>query len=385
MATAAGRFIGGTILLFFSVFALLPTFADDGASAAEKAAAARRAIDKVNRHWQKTHPPRARYGWTDAVYHAGNIEAFFLTGDEAYLAHSLAWAEHNQWKGAKCDDRTKWKRVYGETDEYVLFADNQACFQTYADLNRIDPDPRKLRRAREVMEHQMSLPLDDFWHWSDALFMGMPVMTKLYKATGDETYLRKLREYVEYADSIMYDDATGLYFRDAKYVWPKHKTPNGKKDFWSRGNGWVLAGLAKVLQDLPKDCESRPFFLDKFRRMARAVAACQSPGGWWSRSLHDPEFAPGPESSGTALFLYGLAWGINNDALNGKEFRPVAEKAWKFLSETALQPDGTVGYVQPIGERAIPGERVDAKSTGSFGVGCFLLAACEYVRLCERR
>ena len=177
----------------------------------------------------------------------------------------------------------------------------------------------------------------------------------------------------------MFDNDENMYYRDAKYVFPNHKSVNGKKDFWARGDGWVLAGLAKVLKDLPAEYEHRQFFIDKYKKMAKAVAAVQQPEGYWTRSMLDPEYAPGPETSGTAFFMYGFMWGINNGYLDEASYLPVVRKAWKYLSETALQKDGTVGYVQPIGEKAIPGQILDAHSTANFGVGAFLLAACVYV------
>ena len=183
----------------------------------------------------------------------------------------------------------------------------------------------------------------------------------------------------------MLDAETGLYFRDGKYVYPKHKSASGKKDFWARGDGWVLAGLAKVLQDLPTGYAHRDFFVEKYKRMAKSVAPCQQPEGYWTRSMFDPEHAPGPETSGTAFFTYGLQWGVNNGYLSESEYMPVVNRAWKYLSEKALQKDGRVGYVQPIGERAIPGQVVDARSEADFGVGAFLLAACERVRYLEAR
>lgn len=340
-------------------------------------------IDKVNQHWQAENSPEVRAFWDNAAYHTGNMEAYFLTGNEAYRAYSEAWAEHNEWKGAKSDDRSKWKYSYGETDEYVLFGDWQVCFQTYIDLYQLAPDDRKIRRAREVMEYEMSTPRHDYWWWSDGLYMVMPVMTKLYKVTHNPLYLEKLYEYILYSDSIMFDKDENLYYRDAKYVYPKHKSLNGKKDFWARGDGWVLAALAKVLKDVPEDYKHRAFFVDKFQQMAKAVAAIQQPEGYWTRSMLDPEHAPGPETSGTAFFTYGLLWGVNHGYLDEAVYMPVIQKAWKYLSETALQKDGSVGYVQPIGEKAIPGQVVDAKSTANFGVGAFLLAACEYVRYLE--
>lgn len=345
----------------------------------------RKIIDKVNTYWQTNNKPEVRSFWDNAAYHTGNMEAYFLTGNEKYRAYSEAWANHNQWKGAKSNNRAEWVYNYGETDKHVLFGDWQICFQTYIDLYNIQPEDHKIRRAREVMEYQMSTPKKDYWWWSDGLYMVMPVMTKLYKLTGNQQYLDKLYEYICYSDEIMYDQETGIYYRDAKYVYPKHKSANGKKDFWARGDGWVLAGLAKVLKDLPADYKHRQFFVDKYKRLAKAIAEIQQPEGYWTRSMMDPDHAPGPETSGTAFFTYGFLWGINNGYLDEETYLPVVQKSWAYLKNKALQKDGKVGYVQPIGERAIPGQVVDVNSQSNFGVGAFLLAACEYVRYLESR
>lgn len=368
----------GGILLSCTVAAAAPS------KATKEAGDVRVIIDKVNTNWQKNHPAEATPFWHVAAYHTGNMEAYKLTGNREYLDYSIAWAEHNDWKGAKSNDRSKWKYNYGETDEHVLFGDWQICFQTYADLYNILPDDKRIRRAKEVMEYEMSTPQNDYWWWADGLYMVMPVMTKLNKITGNPKYLDKLYDYVLVSDSIMLDEETGLYFRDGKYVYPKHKSANGVKDFWARGDGWVLAGLAKVLADLPADYKHRDFFEKKYVKLADAVVASQQPEGYWTRSMLDPEHAPGPETSGTAFFTYGLLWGINNGYLNDPKYLASAQKGWNYLRNKALQKDGSVGYVQPIGEKAIPGQVVDAKSTSDFGVGAFLLAACEYVRMLEK-
>lgn len=159
--------------------------------------------------------------------------------------------------------------------------------------------------------------------------------------------------------------------------WQANNKPEVRA-FWARGDGWVLAGLAKVLQDMPKDYKHNQFFVDKFQKLAKAVAEIQQPEGYWTRSMMDPEHAPGPETSGTAFFTYGMLWGVNNGYLNKKEYKKVIDRAWTYLTETAVQADGKVGYVQPIGERAIPGQTVDANSQANFGVGAVLLTACEY-------
>ena len=286
-------------------------------------------IEKVNTHWQEAHPEPNFAFWHPAAYHTGNIEAYKVTGNEEFLAYSEAWAEHNEWMGAKSQDKSAWKYNYGETDDHVLFGDWQIAFQTYIDLYTLEgsKDPSKIARAKEVMEYEMSTTNNDYWWWADGLYMVMPVMTKLYKVTGNEQYLDKLNEYLTYSDSIMLDEETGLYFRDAKYVYPKHKSLNGKKDFWARGDGWVFAGLAKVLQDLPKDSQYREAFESRFKKMAVTLKEAQQPEGYWTRSILDPEHAPGPETSGTAFFTYGYLWGINNDLLDEETYLPVVEKS----------------------------------------------------------
>ena len=367
----------------------------------------RNIISRVNTYWQTNNPAEVRSFWDNAAYHTGNIEVYKLFSEkegkknategtkerQQMLDYSIRWAEHNQWKGAKEPDPAKWKyKNYGEGQDYVLFGDWQICLQTYIDLYLIGngqqpvsntQDP-KIKRAIEVMSYEADSKASDYWWWADALYMVMPVMTKMYKLTGDTKYLRKLYENILYSDSIMLDKETGLYFRDGKYIYPKHKTANGEKDFWARGDGWVLAGLAKVLQDMPETYVRQPFFVEKYVNLARGVKKLQQPQGHWTRSMADPEQAPGYETSGTAFFCYGLLWGVNHGYLSKKEFGTTIDKAWNYLTKIALQKDGKVGYVQPIGERAIPGQTVDANSQANFGVGAFLLAACEYCRYLEK-
>lgn len=346
-------------------------------------------ITRVNTYWQQNNKAETRSFWDPAAYHTGNMEVYKLLKDDKQLDYTRRWAYHNNWSGATEADPSRWKYAnYGEGKDYVLFGDWQVCFQTYIDLYNLaianggtDADNYfMVKRAKEVMHYEAYSKKDDYWWWSDALYMVMPVMTKMYKLTGDVQYLDKLYENLLYSDRIMLDQETGLYYRDARYVYPNHKSVNGKKDFWARGDGWVLAGLAKVLQDLPKDYKHYKFFVDKFQRLADIVAKTQQKEGYWTRSILDPNHAPGPETSGTAFFAYGIMWGVNNGFLAKKDYKKCIDRAWQYISETAVQADGKVGYVQPIGDRAIPGQTVDANSQANFGVGAVLLAACEYYR-----
>ncbi|NOT92482.1 MAG: glycoside hydrolase family 88 protein [Ferruginibacter sp.] len=342
-------------------------------------------IDKVNTYWQKANPDHGRAFWDNAAYHTGNMEVYGLTNNGEYKKYSEAWAQKNNWMGATSNNKAEWKYNYGEKPEYVLFGDWQICFQTYIDLYNVQPDEKKVARAKEVMGYEISTTENKYWWWADGLYMVMPVMTKMFKLTGEKKYLDKLYEYYNYANSIMYDSTEKIYYRDAKYVYPKHKTSNGKKDFWARGNGWVFAALAKVLKDLPKDDTHRNEYIAKFKGMAQTLKNYQQADGHWTRSIMDTAQSPGYETSGTAFFTYAFLWGINNGYLDRKEFLPIADKGWQYLVNIAMQLDGKIGYVQPIGERAIPGQVVDKNSTANFGVGAFLLAACERYRFMEQK
>ena len=379
-----------SLLVLFAATALQPSLHAsaphlDGVPYTEATQHSARVLDqiiKVNNYWQAHNTPYVRSFWDHAAYHTGNMEAYRLTGRADWYAYTDKWCRHNEWKGAKSDDHANWKyKTYGEGQDFVLFGDWQICFQTYIDMYNLVPAPYKVARAIEVMSHECSMTDTHFWWWADALYMVMPVMTKMYKLTGEIKYLDKLYDNFLWSDSLMYDKEEQLYYRDAKYIYPKVKTAcNGGKSFWARGDGWVLAGLAKVLADMPHDYKNRPIFVQRFRELAEGVARVQRPDGYWSRSMLCEDDAPGPETSGTAFFTYGMLWGVNNGYLDRERFNPVIMKAWKYLSETALQPDGSIGFVQPIGEKPDPTKTVDAHSQAPFGTGAWLLAACEMVR-----
>ena len=254
-------------------------------------------LHSVNQYWQTNHPKHGNAFWHQAAYHTGNMAAYEVTGSKEYLAFSQSWAEQNEWKGAKSNNRDNWKYSYGENDDYVLFGDWQICFQVYADLYKLKPEEHKIARALEVMAYQMSTPRNDYWWWADGLYMVMPVMTRLYHISGNDLYLEKLYDYFAFARDLMYDEEADLFYRDAKYIYPAHKTKNGKKDFWARGNGWVFAGLAKVLKELPANDPHRDEYERIYQEMAFSLKASQQTEGFWSRSLLDLSHATGYETS----------------------------------------------------------------------------------------
>jgi rhamnogalacturonyl hydrolase YesR len=213
------------------------------------------------------------------------------------------------------------------------------------------------------------------WWWADSFFMAPPVWADLYKVTGDRKYLDHMDQNFWVTSKLLYDPQEHLYSRDESYL-NKHEA-NGKKIFWSRGNGWVIAGMAQVLQVMPKDYPSRPRYLQQFRDMAARLKSVQGEDGLWRPGLLDASSYPLPENSGSAFFVYALAWGINNGVLDRATYLPVVKKGWAGLV-AHIYADGRFGSIQPIG--AGP-DAYKPQTSYVFGVGAFLLAGSQAERL----
>jgi hypothetical protein len=152
---------------------------------------------------------------------------------------------------------------------------------------------------------------------------------------------------------------------------------NGRKVFWSRGNGWVFAGLARILDYLPANDPQREKFEQLFKTLAARLRELQSPDGLWRMGLLDPDAYGHGEESGSAFFIHGFAWGVRRGLIDAAGFRSAIDQGWRGL--LALQrADGMVGCVQPIG--AAPGSH-SPDTWQEYGTGAFLLAASEMLRL----
>jgi len=206
------------------------------------------------------------------------------------------------------------------------------------------------------------------WCWCDALFMAPPAWLELARQTGDQRYADFAMAEFWSATAFLFDPAEDLYFRDSRFF--ERRDDQGRKLFWSRGNGWVFAGLANMLAALPVDHPGRPGIEKLFREMAEKLKSLQKADGYWSPSLLAPENSP-PESSGTGFYVYGLAWGVKHRLLDAEEYRPAINQGWAALAR-AVAKDGKLGWVQQVSDRP---ETVNADDTQFYGVGAFLLAA----------
>ena len=257
-------------------------------------------------------------------------------------------------------------------------ADDIAIGQTYLDLYLKAHDPKMLGPTKQRIDALMSTPDPTdkpLWWWCDALYMAPPVLARLYGATGEPRYLDFMDHEWWITSQELYDPQQHLFYRDASFL--DQREPNGQKLFWARGNGWVMAGLARVLQFMPENYPSRAKYVAQFKEMAAAVAALQGKDGLWRPGLLDEGAYPLPENSGSAFFTYAFAWGINQGILDRHTYEPVVQRAWAGLL-AHIYGDGRLGCIQPVG--GAPGPFTETSSY-VYGVGAFLLAGSEVYRL----
>ena len=329
--------------------------------------------------------------WTRAVYYEGLMALYEIDKDQRYIDYTDRWANFHQWtprNGIKSCD-----------------ADDQCCAQTYLIRYEQVKDEKMMAKVRENLDYQMQTPNDKknataktkgtqpslygWWTWIDAIQMAMPVYMQIYRLTGETKYrdhgMAMYRWSRNECGGGLFNVKDGLWWRDADYV-PPYKEPDGKDCYWSRGNGWVYAALVRCMNELPKKSKEYKELKKDFLLMSEGLLKCQREDGFWNPSLVSSNYAM-PETSGTALFLYGMAWGIRQGYLKEKVYRPACDRAWAAMVKTAVHRDGFLGWMQGTGKDPSAGQPLSYDKVPDFedyGTGCFLLGAVEYFKLLNK-
>ena len=315
-----------------------------------------------------------KYDWTNAAAYTGLMELANLNNDKTYLDFLVGIGNELKWN-------TGPRRFHA--DDYCIAQTYAKLYMIYREKEMIEPfkalaDSIIAQPHTESLEWKNNIANRE-WAWCDALFMGPPALAYLSKATGDQKYLDIATTLWKKTTDYLYDKSEHLYFRDQTFF--DKKENNGMKVFWSRGNGWVLAGLVRVLENMPENYPERKKFEKLYKDMAKRIAGLQQPDGSWHASLLDPASYPIRETSGTGFYAYSIMWGINHKLLKAKKYLPVVEKAWNALT-SCVHPDGMLGYVQQIG--AAPAS-TNENSTEVYGVGSFLLTGTELYKFLQNR
>ncbi|MEN6307901.1 MAG: glycoside hydrolase family 88 protein [Anaerohalosphaeraceae bacterium] len=325
--------------------------------------------------WQLTQSSwNSSVSWERGALHAGLMACYEATRDETYLNRCREYAAKFNWQMASNSHH----------------ADNNAVGQDYMELYFLDvQDPGRYAHFKSVSDAHIAVSPafncdvsggSEMWWWCDALFMAPPGLVRLSRALNDPGYTAFMHRMWGQTQDCLYDTQDHLFFRDINYLYPAYSY-NGQKVFWSRGNGWVIAGTARVLQYLPLDDPERGRYTTLLQEMSAKLATIQLPDGYWHSDLLSPQRYANPETSGTGFFTYSIAWGINNGLLDDAAYWPTAAAGWEAL-KAAVQPNGLLGWVQPVG--ADP-RSTSATTTDVFGVGAYLLAGSEVLKYLQGR
>jgi unsaturated rhamnogalacturonyl hydrolase len=327
--------------------------------------------------WQLQHQKgRDMRDAANGVFHTGIFSAYEATGNPDLLQAVVTMGEANQWKpGPK-----------------LMFPDHHAILSPYIDIYRLRPEPRIITPAKQFVDDYLKSSVNDTqnqlitWWLCDYVFMDSPVFIKLGKLLNRPELLAKNDQLWHECHDLLFDAEEGLFTvspKNAIYegfngLDPGEREANGKRMFWACGNGWVLAGLALTLKELPADYKERPFYETLFKRLARRMVSFQQPDGVWRISLLDPEAYPPAESNASGLLTFALAYGVNAGLLPREEFEPVVKKAWTGLNAVCLQPDFRIGWSE--GGTAKPIKNYQQSSYSEWAAGAFLLAGSEVLK-----
>lgn len=313
--------------------------------------------------------------WTNATLYLGMCRWAEIADSPVYYDWLKEIGAKNNWVVPN---------NFEESSRYKFYHADELCIgQFYLEMFEKFGSPEMLLATKERVERIMNNPPDttmsarnkQSWTWCDALFMAPPVYARLAKIENDQKYLRFMDEHFKRTYHHLYNNDYKLFYRDASYFGKKEN--NGSDIFWGRGNGWVAAGLVNILKLLPEDSEYRPFYENLFKEFLIRLMELQDENGYWHASLLDPESYPSPETSVTALIVYAMAYGVNEQLLPQKETLFSIKKAWSAL-ESFISEEGKLGWVQPIG--ADP-KKVTSEMTAVYGVGAYLLAGSELCRI----
>ncbi|MBE2894699.1 glycoside hydrolase family 88/105 protein [Spirabiliibacterium falconis] len=301
--------------------------------------------------------------WERGVFWSCAAAAWLATGDEEYRDGVLNYTLHTGFR----------------TGPNARFADDLVCAQGYIDvypeINQAEALEPTINFINDMIDNPK--PGREDWWWCDSLFMAPPAFAKLSKQTGDAKYVNYMNQAFWDSVAHLQDPETALFYRDHRYIpdgkGSEMREANGEKVFWSRGIGWVIAAIPRILASLPGDFADRDRYLNLFKQLAEQVIKYQHDDGFWRASLLDPDSFPAPESSASSLFCYALAWGVNHGVLDKATYLPVVEKAWSAL-ESAVHENGMIGWVQLP---AFNPRDVKFEHNIDYGAGAFLLAGCE--------
>ena len=172
--------------------------------------------------------------------------------------------------------------------------------------------------------------------WIDVVAAVTPFMLFAGIALENDTYIDFAAEQCFKMYEVLLDKECGLLHQSRGFMTDAKMFSD---DHWSRGNGWGYIGLTELIKYLPKQSMHRKKAELYFGDMSKNILLFQTEKGLWRQEMTEP--LSWEESSGTALFLYGLGAGIRLGILKGPEYKHAFRKGIIALVEYCINSDFT--------------------------------------------
>jgi rhamnogalacturonyl hydrolase YesR len=170
--------------------------------------------------------------------------------------------------------------------------------------------------------------------WLDDMFMGVPTMAYLGKATGDRRHYDDAVNQVLQFSKRMFNPRLGIYM---------HGYVEGMRDHpefhWARANGWAVMSMVEVLEVLPKEHKGYGQVLEQLRAHIKGLAAYQTKEGFWHQLIDRNDTYQ--ETSATAIYTYAIARAVNRGYVDAEMYGPMANLAWNAVA-SKVTPNGQI-------------------------------------------
>ncbi|HUI93858.1 MAG TPA: glycoside hydrolase family 88 protein [Chitinivibrionales bacterium] len=304
-------------------------------------------------------------GWQDGTYFEGVMALYYMTKDSAYLDSTIAWGKFHNW-------------ISSSGDSAPTNSDNVGCYQAYLEAYMQRPLPANAAwiAAPIVYVNRYTYQLPPSWPIVDQYHMSASNFPRVAAVTKDSVILDSLYKFCTTIAMRHYNVKDSLFNSNCS------DTSQPRDSYWGRGCGWGVMAQCRILQMLPRNHYSAPWYKEKLRAVLYRLLRVQNQtdGMWRSDLLNHPEW--NKEASCTGFFAFGYFYAIRNGIIDSATFIGPAKKAWKGLLDCIgadpAQPN-RIGWSQGVGGSA--SNNFDATNHDDYTEGGFFLAGNEFYRL----
>lgn len=293
--------------------------------------------------------PLAEWHYSNGVLGMSMLRLGEYLDDPRYTNYAMnhvkfGFENYEYFKNTFRNDRRHWLWPFGQLWNFKELDDCGAMGAAVVNVYLRDKKPEYKtyieNAARHIMEGQVRLKDGtlsrtfprEMTVWADDAYMSVSFLSQMGKLTGEQKYFDKAARQIIQIARYLWDEEKQLFY----HCYYTNLERNGVA-YWGRANGWITVSLCMLLEVLPADHPKREELLTWLDKQVVGASRYQNANGMWNQLLDKPESYD--ESSVTAMYVYGVAKGINHGWLN-PGYRSIALAGWEALKNTQITEKG---------------------------------------------